>query len=190
MGLPAENVIQISKARSNKIRRDIKKAIDGINTNFMDLAEKLGVVHDCDLWEMWGFANFREYVEEELDMKYRRAAHFVQIWNKARELQIDKKDVEKIGWSKFSKIVDHLTSRNKKKLLSLAMTMSTRNLCRVLNSTPGRLGRPTKKRRFVVTVDARQYKEMERVVKRALVKTGADNRGDAAYNIFKQYTAA
>ena len=71
-----------------------------IETSFVELAQCLFDIHEnCD-FASWGFATFKEYCEEELQIKYRRCAYLIQIASKVNELNLSWEILKELGWTK------------------------------------------------------------------------------------------
>ena len=111
-------------------RDKIEGALRGASTAFYDLSTGLLEAYDNDYAKVYGFGNFSEYVESNLDMKYRTAYYMVEIARVVKQLGIDRARVERIGWAKMKGIAWALSESpdEKEKYLEMAETMSQRAL--------------------------------------------------------------
>jgi hypothetical protein len=95
----AAEVLEIS-TDPVELRERILDLRTKIETSFVELAQCLFDVHEnCD-FASWGFATFKEYCEEELQIKYRRCAYMVQIASKVKELGFSWDVLKELGWTK------------------------------------------------------------------------------------------
>jgi len=71
-----------------------------IESDFIYFAEDLYTIWEDGTYMKWGFDSFREYVEDELHVKYRRARYFVSIAKAVKDLNLEWSEIESIGWTK------------------------------------------------------------------------------------------
>lgn len=86
---------------------DLRKKVE---SSFVELAETLYEVYTHASFAGWGFENFKEYCEEELQIKYRRCAYMVSIAQKVEVLGLSWDDIKEIGWTKSRALIPILGS--------------------------------------------------------------------------------
>ncbi len=116
--LGGEEVQIGSKEWSYKVRHQAKVLAREIDTGYMKLAKILYDITDTKsseppyepLYRAWGYNSFKDYAEEELNLKDRKAEYLRKIWYKL-EIELDTMDPEvkkrliAIGWSKMRLLV-------------------------------------------------------------------------------------
>jgi hypothetical protein len=113
--------------RSQEVRKKIRDTIEAVEADHMALAALLAEAYNKRYWEEWGFEDFKVYCADELDVQWRKAYYFVDIWNKVEEYNLDVKEVKAIGWTKMKEIATVMTKRNYKGLMTKAKKMSAKD---------------------------------------------------------------
>jgi hypothetical protein len=90
--------------RAAAVRRDLLRLNSSLKEMSFDLAELLAEVKAGSLFGTWGFPTFEDYVEEELDMKVRKAQYLVKIVQVCRQVGIERLDYEPRGLSALREI--------------------------------------------------------------------------------------
>jgi len=72
--------------------------------------------------------SFREYVEKEHGLNYRKASYWVSIYNCLSDAKIPWRKVQHIGWSKLKEIASVLTNDNLEEWIKIAETQNTLTL--------------------------------------------------------------
>lgn len=121
--------------RSDTVRKLILNAKNVVDTGYIELAVLAYEVYIEEFYKKWGFTDFKEYAEREMDIKYRKLMYFVEIGNKVKELGLSKERLDKLGWSKLSLITGLLDKSNVDEWLDKAETMSTRQLAETVKIT-------------------------------------------------------
>ena len=126
----AKNEISVHEQAANKCRKRINDALRGASVAFYDMSMGLLEAYENEYAREWGFENFSDYVQQELDMKYRTAYYMVEIGRVIRSLGLDKNRVQKIGWTKLKEVSCALMEKpeDAEKYLSMAESMSSREL--------------------------------------------------------------
>jgi hypothetical protein len=127
------------KTKAQKCRETIESAMTGITKNFFELSAALNEAYGNDYAAIWGFENFRAYVEEQLEMKYRRAMYLVSCGQAIEKLGLKPAQVEKIGWTRFKEVAPRLLENPDaaNKYLDMAEKMSTSELKDALKEEDG-----------------------------------------------------
>jgi hypothetical protein len=81
-------------------RRKITAAYRGAAIAYYDIAVGLLEVWDNDYAKDWGYRNFQDFVETELDMKYRTGYYYVEIARAVKKFNISKGQVQKLAGRK------------------------------------------------------------------------------------------
>ena len=128
--------ISVREEAAKRCRRRISQALHGASVAFYDMALGLLEAHEQEYHREWGFESFREYVEKELDMKYRTAYYMVEIAQMARNLGIDAERIKQIGWTKMRVITGAISNNpeESEKYLHMAESMSQRDLQNAVRS--------------------------------------------------------
>lgn len=113
-----------------KCRERISTALHGASVAFFDMSMGLLEAFEQDYAHEWGFKSFADYVESELDMKYRTAYYMVEIGKTVRRLGLNAERIQQIGWTKMREITNALNENpdESEKYLRMAETMSHREL--------------------------------------------------------------
>ena len=112
--------------RSATVRKQIKEVMGAVEKDHMELAELLAEAYNRKYWEEWGFEDFKVYCNDELDVHWRKAYYFVDIWNKVAEYNLNLAEVKKIGWTKMKEVAAVMTKRNYKGLMAKALKQTSR----------------------------------------------------------------
>lgn len=131
-----ENQISVRHQQAMQCRERISRAMQGATVAFLDMSMGLLEAYENEYAKEWGFENFSDYVERELDMKCRSAYYLVEIAKAVRALGIDSERVQRIGWTKMKEITSALTASpdESEKYLHMAETMSTKELKEAIKS--------------------------------------------------------
>ena len=114
--------------RSAVVRKEIQDALGAIDNNSTELARLLYEAYHKEMYVEWGHEDFRNYCADELDVNYRKAMYFVDIWDKVKSLSLPLAKVRKLGWTKMKDIATVITDKNKDKLLADAMKKTSREV--------------------------------------------------------------
>ena len=111
-------------------REGIKKLLQDIDSNWFDLSLELFDVYANKLYITWGFENFRDFVELDLQLEYRVAMYRVKMAKAISIYEIEKEQVVDIGWTKFKELLPFLSNNQQKnqKLFELARKLTVKEL--------------------------------------------------------------
>jgi hypothetical protein len=115
-------------ARAAKVRKAILEKRDNIEHGFIDFAQLLSEAYHKEFHLQWGYETWEEYCNSELDVHYRKAMYYVDIWDKVKQLELPKKDVVKLGWTKMKDLAAVITEENAKEWMKKAKKMTSREL--------------------------------------------------------------
>ena len=81
-----------------------------------------------DYWRDWGFKNFNDYIEEEMEFKWRKGRYLVDMYQKfVVELGLPKEQLVNMEWSKAKELIPIITKKNAKGLLSKLQKQSLKD---------------------------------------------------------------
>lgn len=125
-----------SRAWCKHVRKRAKTLSTEIDSGYMELAKLLYEVYDCPIdgdpkkpsvLSGWGFGSFKDYVETELGLHYKKATRLRAIWY---VLEVHLKDLDpkvkerlvRLGSSKMRELVRVLDGTNVDRWLTIAET--------------------------------------------------------------------
>ena len=116
------------RSRQEVVREEIQSAQGRIEESYIDLARLMSEAYHKEFYAEWGHATFEAYCQDELDIKYRKARYFVDIWDKVKSLDLPHDRVAKLGWTKMRDIASVIDEKNAKEWLEKAENMTTREV--------------------------------------------------------------
>ena len=119
---------KVKMTRQEIVREKILEAQGQIEGGYLEMAQLLTEAYHGDFHETWGFETFEAYCDKELDIKYRKARYFIDIWDKVKSLDLPKDQVAALGWTKMKEISAVITEKNAKEWMRKAEKMSSREL--------------------------------------------------------------
>lgn len=114
--------------RSNEVRKKIIEEALRIDESYQNLAQLLHETYDNGYYIRWGYENFKEYVEGELGVQYRKARYLVGIAEMIRDLEIPWQDVEGVGWTKMRTLIPILKEQGVGDWFEIAKQYSVKEL--------------------------------------------------------------
>lgn len=165
-----------------------KSLIAQTEETYFTLGGVLSHIYHEGIYKRAGFTGkrgFEEYVEAELNVKYRKAMYLINLYTKFRELGVDEKRLTQIGWSKAKELTNYATAANFDELIEVAQTSKNRDeLISYLKSsfTGGGSGagdEQVRKTRVNFVLFADQAETVTRALDVAKEKTGTDNLSQA-----------
>lgn len=112
----------------DRVRKRVLEVKVEIDSNFLELAELLYEIHRDCYYKVWGFPNFLSYVNRELDIRYRKAAYLVSVWNHIKAFNLPEDRVQKIGWTKMREVTRYMFEGNIEELLAAAESSTVKEL--------------------------------------------------------------
>lgn len=107
-----------------RIKQELKEKAQGITETYLRMSELLYEVQVNKYHIEFDYGNFSDYVQEELDMKPRKANYLVSIADAVYRLGIPWNNLKGIGWRKTAVVVPQLTQDNYTELLNEARVSS------------------------------------------------------------------
>lgn len=129
---------------SEDIRKSAKSLAGNLDEGYMEMARILyqvydtpvdGVPNNPPVYTKWGYASWKDYVQEELGIHYKKAQRLRRIWYNLEVALRDKLDVDlkkrivALGMSKTRELVGVLTPKNAEKWVEKAEELSYPKLC-------------------------------------------------------------
>lgn len=104
--------LPVAERHMAEVRLRIRNAGKAVREAFFTLSRDLLEVNESGklsgdrkaYYESWGYKNFEEYVEGELDMSSRIAYELVSVARMVRTYKLDQEKVQAIGWTKAATI--------------------------------------------------------------------------------------
>jgi len=117
---------KVAQKAATLVRKKILDAQKAKESSALVLAELLSEAYHKEYFIQWGFDEWPDYCDQELDVHYRKAMYMVDIWDKLVEFDLDPKEAAKLGWTKMKEISSIITKRNAEGLMQKAGEMSSR----------------------------------------------------------------
>lgn len=124
------------------------------------------------------YASFREYVEKEVGMHYRKATYWSAIYNHLAESKVPWEKVKGIGWTKLKEIAEVLTVDNVDEWVKIAQSQTTLQLIETVKASkqkdnPKALEDQASK--TVTTITFKVHEDQKETVKAAIAKAKDDS---------------
>lgn len=116
------------KGRSEEVREELLNVYGEIGKLNASLSRLLYESYTNAYYIKWGYDSFKEYVEEEIGLKYSYVTKLLVMVEKVTKYKIPWDQVEKIGVSKMKTITTVMDDGNKKELLKKAQENSRSKL--------------------------------------------------------------
>lgn len=138
---PSDPLHLISERVENLSKDDVMPAIkrlsEGVGMNNFELGGVLARCTEKGWYSEFGYDTAKEWVEDQTDMKYRKAQYLVRIYTKFVELEIPWGKLEPIGWSKLGMLADVINQENADHWMEVAKALSRRLLGEEIKKTRG-----------------------------------------------------
>ena len=158
--------------RAAECRRAIQDARHQATVASFDLALRIMEASENGYASIWGFRDFDEYAERELQMGVRKAYYFAEVGKAIRSAKLTKEQVDKVGWTKMKEIAKLIMDKpqDAQRYLGMAETLSTKQLQDALRAeretvrvTEGQASTPS-----VIRMDLKFEAEAGRIVSDAI----------------------
>lgn len=132
-GDPISQTAQAIENLSENVARDmVGKLLAETEFTYFRLGGVLAVIQSNGWFAP--HASFKDYIENEVGIQYRRAMYFVSIYTKLVELQIPWETFKSIGWSKLKELLPVLTADNADDWVKVAESSTVQNLIAIVKS--------------------------------------------------------
>jgi hypothetical protein len=113
----AEDVIvsivsKIETTQKDALFDEIRTLLDGVDQNYFQVGGYLDRISKEGNWNTDLYDSFREAVEAETGVHYRKAMYLMNIYNSIVEAEIPWSKIEMLAWSKLKEVADILTLDN------------------------------------------------------------------------------
>lgn len=182
-------------ASFDDLRREVMEAKNQSEAAYWRLAMGLFTVWNESAYAEWGYANFNEYVDNELDMQRRKAQYLVAIagWFGEQSSEVQEW-VKALGWTKARELVGVVDESNADEWRELAEESSLRDLSAAVKEhkagaeaeSPEDSDKP-KAKRFMLFEP--QMNNVEAALTQAKINAGTEKDGHALDLICTEYLA-
>lgn len=125
------------EVRGEDVREQIGELSQELEENYMKLAKLLDETYEHSYYLKWGYTKFKDFCDEELGIKYRRARYLVVIASTVRRLNLDWDRVISIGRTKMRSVAGVLTEANSRTWLDQAESLTVDQLIKVVHDSRG-----------------------------------------------------
>lgn len=169
--LLADLVHEVENMTEKAAREAVKALSNETEMTCFKMGGVLSVIQAHNWFEP--YASFREYVEKELGLHYRKATYWVAIYNSLSESGVPWAKVKHLGWTKLKEIAEVLTLENVDEWVKVAEGQTTLQLVETVKSfkskdAPKALEDQTAK--TVTTMTFKVHEDQKETVKAALDK--------------------
>lgn len=154
------------------------KLIEDTEFSFFKLGGVLAAIQSNEWWQGQGYETFKQFIEEEFSMPYRKAMYFVAIYNGLIESGVPWEKVKNLGWTKLKELSSILTLDNMDGWIEKASSMTTIQLQEeIKNSATGPATEGAAEQTKVTTVQTMTFKlheDQKEIVRAAVDKAKKD----------------
>ena len=110
------------------LREEAIDAKNMVERGYMKLARCLYDIYKQNVYTKWDYITFEGYVDAELQINYRKAMYLIEIYNKAKMLDMDMERLEKLGWTKARELLKVVDQQNADEWMSTAENSTVKEL--------------------------------------------------------------
>lgn len=121
-------VHEIENLNAKTALPEADKLLGAAEFNYFKLGGVLVVIQENGWWEEQGFENFKEFIEQRINIPYRKGMYLINIYQCLVDAGIKWQSVKDVGWTKLKEIAPLLTAENVDEWVQRAMDMSTLEL--------------------------------------------------------------
>jgi hypothetical protein len=142
--------LPINEQAALRCKDRIEASLSGYTRSLYDMALGFLEAYENDYAKLWGFDAFQTYVEVHLGLKIRFVYYMIDVGKMIRKYDIPAEQVQRIGWTKLSKITASIQEHPDEaaRYLEMAENLNRTELEDSLKSeifaTPGREATPDK----------------------------------------------
>lgn len=119
---------EIENLKEEKAFKLIPQLLDNIDHDYFRLGGVLSVVQAQGWYMDKSYENFRQFVESECGIAYRKAMYLISIYNGLVESGVQWEDVKHLGWTKLKELSAILTTDNVAEWVAMADGMTVLQL--------------------------------------------------------------
>jgi hypothetical protein len=174
--------------------------LDGAEENYFKLGGVLSFIHSNKFWktlEQFKDSNFKEFVEAEYGIHYRRAMVWIEIYDKLVESGVPWSKIQHVGWTKIRDLAKILTADNVDEWVHRALNSTVMQLQDLIakamaGTLPNSGLTPTDDHKsevttFTVKVHSEQKVTINLAIEKAKVEAGTEYAGVALDSICNNY---
>ncbi len=128
-------------ADTKTLRLHLSSLKQKIDTSHMELAGCLQYAFDVAAFKDWGYATWKDYVEEEMEISVRKSEYLMKIWKWFSEVVKDariRSQIEEIGWTKASLLVGVVDEDNANEWIKAAKNHNREELKQIVKNAKAR----------------------------------------------------
>lgn len=111
------------------LREEAVRARDMVDNGYMLLAKCLYDIYHQDVFSThWNYSSFEDYIDNEIQIAYRKAMYLIEIYGKAKLLNMDMARLERMGWSKARELIRVVDESNANEWMDRAENCSVKEL--------------------------------------------------------------
>ena len=181
--------IETKKTARITVREEIKQLLYEIDEKRYDLYLKIHVVKRDQKYIEWGFENFREWVEKDLNLEYRIGLWYAQMGETIDKFNIPKSVVLSVSWTKFKEIAQLDNWEQIEPLLKRASGMSFKEVQAEVKQIRKNIAPKKEVTLTTLTLKLKedQYDVVMQAIERAKEETGTESIGSAIEHICQEY---
>lgn len=163
---------------------EIKTLIDDTEFNQFKIGGVLSIIQANGWWEGQGHESFKDFMETEYGMAYRKGMYLIGIYNGLVESGVPWEKVKEVGWTKLKELAGLLTLENVDMWVGKAKELSTTQLIEYIkqyNTSGGGEPGATAGQAAASSVSTMTFKlhaDQRDTVNQALEKAMKDNNTD------------
>ena len=181
--------LQQIKEKRVSIREEIKQLLYEIDEKRYDLYLKIYEVKRDQKFLEWGFENFRDWLERDLQIEYRVGLWYAQMGETIEKFNISKDVVLSVSWTKFKEICQLDSWEHIEPLLKKASGMSFKEVQAEVKQIKKNIA--PKKEMTLTTLTLKlkedQYDVIMQAVEKAKDEAGTDSIASALEYICQEY---
>jgi len=116
VALPVDALVQLAHEVENLTREQafaaVQPLIDTVDYSYVRLGGVLAVIRDHEWWRDAKCESFKELLEKQFGMRYRKGAYLIQIYEDLINSGVEWDQVKSLGWTKLKEISPVLTKDN------------------------------------------------------------------------------
>jgi hypothetical protein len=118
----AQHVENISAEEAIPYAHELLENAEG---NYFELGGVLAAINTNGWWEGFGFESFRQFIEAEYGLHYRKAVYLISIYTSLVESSVPWDSIKHLGWTKIKEIAQYVTLDNLEEWVTRAESMTT-----------------------------------------------------------------
>jgi len=120
--------------REEVVRAKLEECRKNLEINYKELSRLLYETWSNAYFIKWGFETLKDYAEQELGLKYRKARYYIAIAEAVARCKINWDDIESIGWTNMRHIARIMTPDNSAEWIAKARELTADQLSSQVDS--------------------------------------------------------